>query len=176
MPRGRLGVIASGKQNSVTLVRRGAGTPATTGTTWSTVTSAVDGTPPANPATYAVFTNAVSGGVGTIEVSGYDFSSIPAGATIVSAQASIRHVCQNTSGFTTGAVQAMDGATNIGSSANVTMATSARNDVVNFNAVTVAQLQSATFKLRLTLTHAANTTSRTFSVDHIDVTVVYSGP
>jgi hypothetical protein len=167
-----IGIMASGRLNNTTTVKRGSGTPATTGTSWGTVTSAVDGTPPANPATYAIFTNAVSSGVGTIEVSGYDFSAIPAGATIISAQASIRHLCSVVAGWTSGVIQAFDGATAIGSTLTVTLATSARNDVLSFTP-TVAQLQSATFKIRATLTHAANTTSRTFSIDHIDVTVVY---
>jgi len=174
LPRGRLGVIASGKQNSVTLVRRGAGTPATTGTTWSTVTNAVDGTPPANPATYAVLTNAVSSGVGSIDVTGYDFSSVPAAATLVSVTATIRSLVSNASRWTSGSLQAMVNAAAVGTAKAMTINTSATNDTTVNIPVTVAQLKDATFLMRATLTHAANTQSGTWSIDHIDVTVVYA--
>jgi hypothetical protein len=168
-----VGIMASAKLNSITLVRRGSGTPATTGTTWTTVTNAVDGTPPANPATYAVFTNAVAAGTGTIDVSNYDFSTVPAGATIISVNVSVRHVCGSPlSRWTSVQFQPFDGATAIGTIQTGTLSTTARNDAANFP-VTLAQLKSATFKVRVTAIHNG-TTSSTFSVDHADVTAVYS--
>jgi hypothetical protein len=171
----KLGVVASSKQSSVTIVRRGSGTPATTGTTWTTVTNAVDGTPPANPATYAVFTNAVAAGTGTIDVSGYDFSSVPAGSTITSVNVSIRQLCGSpTSRWTSVQYQPFDGATAIGTIQSGTLSTTARNDAANFP-VTLTQLKSGTFKIRVTAIHNG-TTSSTFSLDHADVTVVYSPP
>jgi hypothetical protein len=168
----RAGIVASGKQNSVTIASRGSGTPATTGTTWTTVTSAVDGAVGSNPATYAVFTNAASGGIGTIDVSGYGFGSIPVGATIVSVNVNIRQLCGSpTSRWTSVQFQPFDGATAIGTAQTAVLSTTARNDTANFT-VTLAQLQSGTFKIRVTATHSG-TTSSTFSLDHADVTVVY---
>jgi len=168
-----IGIRASAKLNSITVARRGTGTPVTNGATWATATSAVDGTPPANPATYATWTSAVSAAVGYIEVSGYDFSSIPAGATITSVTVKLRHLENNTGRFTTVVWQVYDGATTIGAAQTCTMATSARDDAA-VRTPTLAQLQSATFKVRATATGAASTQSRIFSVDHIDVTVVYA--
>jgi hypothetical protein len=170
-----VGIRASGVQSSVTLARRGAGTPVSSGTTWAALTSAVDGTPPANPATYATWTNAVSSAVGYIEVSGYDFSSIPAGSTITSVTVTLRHLENNTGRFTSVVWQVYDGATTIGAAQTCTLATGARDDAA-VRTPTLAQLQSATFKVRATATGAANTQSRIFSVDHIDVTVVYTAP
>ena len=168
-----IGIMASAKIGQVTIVSRGSGTPATTGATWATATNAVDGTPPANPATYAVFTNAASGGVGTIETSGYSFSSIPDAATIVSVTVSIRQLCGSpTTRWTSVQFQPWDGATAIGTIQTATLSTTARNDSANFTP-TVAQLKSATFKIRVTATHSG-TTSSTFSLDHADVTVVYA--
>jgi hypothetical protein len=169
-----IGIVASSKLAQVTVASRGSGTPATAGTTWTTVTNAVDGAVGSNPATYAVFTNAVAAGTGTIDVSNYAFSSIPDTATIVSVNVSIRQLCGSpTSRWTSVQFQPFDGATAIGSPATATLSTTARNDAANFNTTTVAQLKSATFKIRVTAIHNG-TTSSTFSLDHADVTVVYA--
>ena len=83
-----------------TLAARGSGTPATTGTTWASVTNAVDGTAGTNPATYATYTNAAASAVATIEITGYGFSSsIGASDTLNSVTVSLRHFENNTGRF-----------------------------------------------------------------------------
>ena len=158
-----------------TLAARGSGTPVTSGTTWTTVTNAVDGAVGSNPATYAVFTNATNGGTGYIEIGNYAFSSLPADATITSVTVSVRSTVSNTGRWTSIRFQPYDGATAIGTLFTGTLTTSASNDTTTFP-VTVAQLKSATFKIRVTALHAANTQSGTMSIDYADVTVVYSAP
>jgi hypothetical protein len=174
LPRGRVGVVASGKQNTATLTKRGSGTPATTSTVWASATNAVDGTPPANPATYATWTNSTSSAVGTIEVSGYDFSSVPGTATAITVIATHRGLVNNTGRVTSISMQVMDGATTIGSATSVALNTSAASVSSPSISVTLAQLQSATFKVRITITHAANTQSLVYSLDQVDVAATYS--
>ena len=156
-----------------TLAARGSGTPTTTGTTWASVTSAVDGAAGTNPATYATLTSTTSGAVATIEVSGYGFSSIAATATLNTVTVSLRHFENNTGRFASVRFQPYDGATAIGTLQTATLATSARNDSFTFP-VTLAQLRSATFKVRVTITGAASTQSRVESIDYIDVTADYT--
>lgn len=157
-----------------TLVLRGSGTPATTGTTWATVTNAVDGTPGTNPATYATMTNATASAVATIEVTGYGFSSsIATTDTLNSVSVSVRHLENNTARFTSVTYQAFDGATAIGTAQTATLSATAVNATAAF-AATLTQLRSSTFKVRVTITGAASTQSRVFSLDHIDVTADYT--
>jgi hypothetical protein len=157
-----------------TLAARGSGTPATTGTTWATVTNAVDGAAGTNPATYATMTSTTSAAVATIEVTGYGFSSsIAAVDTLNSISVSLRHFENNTGRFASVAVTVWDGATQIGGSNNCTLATAARNDAFTYTP-TVAQIRSATFKVRVTITGAASTQSRVESIDYVDVTADYT--
>lgn len=159
-----------------TLALRGSGTPATTGTTWASVTNAVDGAAGSNPATYATMTNAVSAAVATIEITGYNFAaSILTTDVLNSVSVSLRHFENNTGRFNTVRFQAFDGATAIGTQVNCTLATSARNDVATVP-VTLAQLRSANFKIVVTITGAANTQSRIESIDYVDVTADYTRP
>jgi hypothetical protein len=176
LPRGRVGVVAAGKQNSITYVDRGSGTPTTTGTTWASATNAVDGTPPANPATYATMTSTTSGAVATIEISGYDFSTvIPGTATLPGnlITVSLRHFENNTGRFASVAFQPFDGATALGVQQTASLNASAVTAQQTF-ACTMAQLRSATFKVVVTITGAASTQSRVFSIDHVDVSATYA--
>jgi hypothetical protein len=160
----------------VTLAKRGAGTPVTSGATWTTVTNAVDGAPGSNPATYAVFTNAASGAVGYIEISGYDFSAISAATdTLNSVTVSIRHLVAATARWSKVEYQAWSGGVALGTIRAGTLANAARNDSGTF-ACTLAQLQAPTFKVRVTFTRAAVTQSSTASLDYADVTADYSPP
>ena len=156
-----------------TLAARGSGTPTTNGTTWATATNAVDGAAGTNPATYATYTNATASAVGYIEVSGYGFSSLATTVTLNSVTVNLRHFENNTARFTSVRFQPYDGATAIGTLQTATLATAARNDSFTFP-VTLAQLRSATFKIRVTITGAASTQSRVESIDYIDVTADYS--
>ena len=156
---------------------RGSGTPVTTGTTWANLANAVDGTPPANPATYATMTNATSGAVATIEISGFDFNTaIPADATgLTNISVTVRHLQNNTGRFASVAFTVWDGATQIGGSTAGTLATTAHDNSGTYTP-TLAQLKSATFKVRVTITGAASTQSRVFSIDHVNVAATYTLP
>lgn len=155
---------------------RGSGTPVTTGTTWAALTNAVDGTPPANPGTLATYTNATSGAVGTIEISGYDFGTVLTTATgLTSITVRTRHLVNTIARFTSVAVTCWDGATQIGASQALTLATTVADNDKTFNP-TLAQLKSSTFKVRITITGAANTQSRVWSLDHVDVLATYTVP
>lgn len=159
-----------------TVAARGAGTPATTGTTWASVTNAVDGGAGTNPATYTTLTSTTSGAVATIEITGYGFSvSLGASDTLTSISVSCRHFENNTGRFASVAVTVWDGATQIGGSNNATLATTARNDAFTYTP-TLTQLRSATFKVRITITGAATTQSRVESIDHVDVAATYTVP
>ena len=158
-----------------TLTRRGSGTPATTGSpAWATATNAVDGTPPANPATYATHTSTVSGGVSTIQTSGYNWSSfISSGATINSVTVTIRHLVSTASRYSTIQYQAYSGGVALGTIATGTITTAAHDNSATFP-VTLAQLWAADFGVRVTVTRAGTTVSAVFSIDHADVTVDYT--
>lgn len=156
-----------------TLAQRGSGTPVTNGATWTTVTNAVDGAVGSNPATYAVFTNAVSSGTGYIEIGGYSFTGLPADATLTSITVSVRSLVSNVARWTSLRFQPYDATTAIGTLFTGTLTTTAANDTTTFTP-TLAQLKSSTFKIRITLVHAANTQSGTASIDYADVTANYS--
>ena len=158
----------------VALAKRGSGTPTTNGTTWASTTNAVDGTAGSNPATYTTYTNATASAVGYIEISGYDFAStIGASDTLNSVTVNLRHFENNTGRFASVRFQPYDGATAIGTIFTATLATAARNDSTTFP-VTLAQIRSSTFKIRVTVTGAASTQSRVESIDYVDVTADYT--
>ena len=156
-----------------TLAQRGSGTPVTSGTTWATVTNAVDGAPGTNPATMATWTNTQSLGTGYIEVSGYNFAAIPDTATLNSVTVTLRHLETNTARVPTVTFQAYSGTTPLGTAKVCTVNVSAHNDTSTFP-VTLAQLKAANFKVRATATRTNVTTAGNFHVDYIDVTADYT--
>jgi hypothetical protein len=159
-----------------TLARRGSGTPTTTGTTWSSLTNAVDGLPGTTPGTYAIMQSTTSGAVATIDIENYDFASgILSSDTLNSVTVAMRHWQNSTGRFASVRFQPYDGATAIGTIFTATLSSTARIDSTTFP-VTLAQLRSATFKIRVTVTGAASTQQRTFSLDHVDVTADYTTP
>ena len=170
-----LGIIASAKQNTASLAKRGSaviGTPV--GTAWTVTANAVDGAVGSTPATYALWTNSTSSAVGSIEIGTYDFSTVPAGATNITIQATQRGMVNSTGRVTSISMQVYDGATLIGSATAITPVTVAANTVSAAIPLTRAQLVSSTFKVRVTVTHAANTQQLIYNLDHIDVTATYT--
>jgi hypothetical protein len=155
------------------LAKRGSGTPGTSGTTWANLTNVFDGAPGSIQATYATWTNATNGSVGYIELGGYDFSAIAAGDTIHTVVVTVRNLVNNTARISSVQFQPYDGSTPIGSLASATLNTSAHDDAATFT-VTRAQLQSANFKIRVTVTHSAVAGTAIVSLDHVDVTVMYA--
>lgn len=157
-----------------TLNARASVVAATTNTTWSTTANAVDGAFGVNNATYSVWTNTTANAVGTIELGfGSQFAAIPAGSIINSVEVTLRHLESQTTRLANVQFQPWDGATAIGSIFTATRATSARSDTTTFNP-TLAQLQSATFKVRVTATRFNGTQAGTFSIDYVDVVVDYT--
>jgi len=159
-----------------TLNARASVVAGTTNTTWGTTANAVDGAFGANNATYSVWTNTTANAVGTIELGfGSQFASIPAGSVINSITVTLRHLESNTTRLANVQFQPWDGTTAIGSLFTATRATSARSDTTTFNP-TLAQLKSATFKVRVTATRFNGTQAGTFSIDYVDVVVNYTVP
>ena len=145
--------------------RRGA-SATTTGTTWTNTANAWD----AGTATYAVWSSTVSGATATIDISGHNFAAVLAGTEqLASVTLTIRHLESNTTNIASVKIQPFDGSTAIGTALTLAKQTTARIDTATFP-VTLAQLRSATFKVRVTITRAANTSAGTFSLDYVDVT------
>ena len=69
-----------------------------------------------------------------------------------------------------------DGATTIGTQQALTTTTTSVATNTFTRTPTLAQLQSSTFKIRVSATRAGVTQSATFSVDYVDVTVDYTAP
>lgn len=144
----------------------------TNGTTWTNTSNAIDGSYGANNATYATWTNATNGGTGYIEL-GFDTSSIPSsGVRIDSIKVNIRHYVSSTTNISAVAFQLYDNTTAIGASFTAQRATSARNDFY-FWSPTLSQVKSANFKLRVSVTHGANSNSATFNLDYADIEIMY---
>jgi hypothetical protein len=157
-----------------TLTKNAVGTPTTSGSTWAGAANFA-GT---DDGTVATFTSSVSSATGTIDPSGFDFSSIPAGATINNVTVRVNTFCNVTGRCLASQYQVMDGATTIGAVATGTLTTTTTN-VDQFNPSvlpTLAQLQSATFKVRCTARKAASTQSGIISFDFIEVIVDYTAP
>jgi PKD repeat protein len=87
----------------------------------------------------------------------------------------LRHLESNTTRLANVQFQPWDGTTAIGSIFTCTRATSARSDTTTFTP-TLAQLKSATFKIRTTATRFNGTQAGTFSIDYVDVVVDYTPP
>ena len=135
-----------------------------------------DGAAGTNPATYVVWASNVSLGVGYIEVSGYNFAAtIGSGDTLTSVTATIRHTESSTIRFSSVNVQAYSGGSAVGTSFNAGgLSTTARTDSASVGAVTLAQLRSSDFTIRVTATRTSGTTGSNFFLDYVDVTAVYT--
>jgi PKD repeat protein len=159
-----------------TLNARGSVVAGTTNTTWNTTANAIDGAFGVNNATYCNWTNTTANAVGTIEIGfGSQFAAIPAGSIINSVSVTLRHYESQTTRLANVQFQPYDGATAIGSLFTATRATAARSDTATFNP-TLAQLQSATFKVRVTATRFNGTQAGIFYMDYVDVVVDYTAP
>lgn len=155
------------------LNQRGTAVDATNGTTWASTNLCIDGTYGTNDATYGTWTNASRSATAYINIGGFDFSSIPAGATINSVTVLIRHYESNTTYINAVTFQPYDGTTAIGSAFAATRATAARSDSTTFSP-TLAQLQSAAFCVRVNATRSNQTTSTIFRLDYVDISVDYT--
>lgn len=151
-----------------------AGTATVVTSTWSTTANATG----AQNATFAVWAVTTSGATGQLDLSGYDFSSIPVGATITDVNVSVGEYVSNTARMLAPQAQVMDGATTIGAVETLALTTTTTNVSVFTPSVlpTRTQLLSSTFKVRFTARRAANTQAANTNLDFISVEVVYSTP
>lgn len=144
----------------------------TAGSTWTTTGNATGST----AGTVATFTNAASGGVGSIQLSGYSAQgALPSGVTVASVAVNVASYEAVTSRWTSATVQLYSGTTPIGSAQALTLsATTTNSQTVTFtgaNAPTYAQC--ADLRVQVTATHSG-TTSSTFNLDTAGLTVTYT--
>ena len=152
---------------------RGSSIAASVGT-WGTTANAYDGATGTTPNTYATWTSTTSGATASIDVGGYDFSTVVAAVdTLNSVTVRARQNVNNVTRIPTITFQPFDGATAIGSAQTITPSTTTNEASATFP-VTLAQLRSANFKVRITFTRAAVTQSATANVDHLEVSADYT--
>lgn len=157
--------------------KRGSSVIGTNGTTWANTANAVDGAVGSTPATYATMTNATSGATGYIEIGGLDFSALSSGQTVTQAKIVVRHLVNTTGRYSAINAVLYDGSTIIGTAQTITQSITATTTTLTSSvAPTMAQVKSANFKVRVSLTHAANTQSAVFSLDHVEVIITDSSP
>ena len=145
-----------------------------TGSTWATITNAQGST----SATFATFTSSVSAAVGTVDCTAYDFSTIPTGSTITAVSVIVKGYVNNTSRMAAPKAQLFDDATAIGAVQTLTTLLSTTSTVQQTWSPsvlpTLAQLQSGTFKCKVTETKAASTQSGIGYLDWVSITVTYT--
>lgn len=151
-----------------TLSARGTGAT-TVATTWSNPANVYD----TNTATSATWVNAARSIVGSIEVTGFNFSTIPAGATVNSVTVNFIHSESSTTIIASLALEPFSN----GVSADTAQAP-ARNTALTttshvFTGITLAELQTA-FSVKATATRSNSTTSTTWTIADIEVVVDYT--
>jgi hypothetical protein len=146
---------------------------ATTGATWTNTGNATG----SGTGTNATWTNATNGGTGSIQLSGYAvqtwFGAAP--SAISSVALTLRSSVSNTTNISAVTAQLYAGASAIGSAVTATRSTTLGDQTVTFsgaNAPTWAQCSD--LRLQVNVTHGANTTSATFNVDTVGITVTYT--
>lgn len=159
-----------------TLNARASAVIGTSNTTWNTTANAIDGAFGVNNATYCNWTNTTANADGYIELGfGSQMAAIPSDATVTSIEVRVRHYESNSSRIDVVSFQPFDGVTAIGSAFVATRATSARTDTATF-AVTKAQVQSPSFKIRVNASRFNGTQAGIFYLDYVDVVVTYTRP
>jgi hypothetical protein len=158
-----------------TVASRGSSVVGTVLTTWASTANAFDGTVGTNPATYATWVNAARSTVGQITIGGYTFSGVGPGETINSVTAAIRHLETSTSVVSSVTVQLQTSTgTNIGSAVAVpARSTTAITHTLTLGTPTAAQV-NAGLRVLVSVTRSNSTTSTTFSLDYVDLTVDYT--
>ena len=151
---------------------RYAGTATPVTGTWTTAANATGDT----TGTYATWTSNASGGSASLDLSGFDFSTIPAGSTVNSVTITVRSWVNNVARVTSQAAQLMDGATVIGAAQALTNSTTTTTETAFTRTPTLAQLKSSGLKVRYTAQRAAVTQSATANVDRVSVSVTYTTP
>jgi len=157
-----------------TVQSRGSSIVATVLTTWASTANAYDGAVGTTPATYATYVNASRSTTGSITIGGYSFSG--AVGTINSVTAAINHKETSTSVISNVTVQLQDSTgANIGSAVAATRATTAATNTLTLGTPTLAQVQAG-LRVLVSVVRSNSTTSTTFSLDYVDLTVDYTPP
>lgn len=156
---------------------RGTSVVSTVLTTWASTANAFDGAVGTNPATYATWVNAARSTVGQITIGGYTFTGPGSGYTINSVTAVIRHLESSTTLITGVTVQLQTSTgTNIGSAVAVpARSTTAISHTLTLGTPTAAQVVAG-LRVLVSITRSNSTTSTTFSLDQVDLTVDYTAP
>jgi hypothetical protein len=161
-----------------TVASRGSTVVSSSGSTWTGATSGnlCDGAVGSNPNTNATFTTAVNAAVGTVVIGGYfGAGSIDTMSTISAISAVVRNsVGSPTSRWTSVTAQLQDSTgTNIGAAQTVALNSGATSVTITPNVLpTVAQVQAG---LRMSISATkSGTSSATFSLDYVDITVTYA--
>lgn len=155
---------------------RGTSVVSTVLTTWANTANAFDGAVGSNPATYTTWVNAARSTVGQITIGGYSFTGPVSGDIIDGVSAAIRHIESSTTLITAVTVQLQTSTgTNIGSAVAATRTTSAHTDNLTLGTPTNAQVLAG-LRVLVSITRSNSTTSTTFSLDQVDLTVTYHAP
>jgi hypothetical protein len=160
-----------------TVSSRGTSVVGTVATTWASTTNAYDGSVGTDPATYATWINAARSTVGQITLGGYTFSGVTSSHIISGVTVAIRHMETPTVRIASITVQLQDSTgANIGAAAtNTTLNTAAHTDTLTLGTPTNAQVLAG-LRVLVTITRTNSTTSTTFSLDQVDLTVDYHLP
>ena len=163
---------------ALTLNVRGLTYLTTSGTTWTNTTNVDDGVYGQNLDTFATWSSTTSGASGYIEVGGFDCSSIPSTATITAVTLRPRHyLSANIARMSSINATVWDNTTQIGGNLAATKQLAVATDALAMSTLpTLAQLQSANFKVRMTWTRASVTTACNGLIDVIDMSVSYDLP
>ena len=150
----------------------------TAGTTWASTTNATGST----SATYATFTNVASGGVGTIQLSGYNAQANTNGGVQPISIDSIDVTVASFVGFTARTasltVQLYTGTTALGTSTALTSsATTTNAQTVNLTGTKIPTwAQMSDLRAQVVFTRTAVTTANVFSLDYVGIVINYTIP
>lgn len=137
--------------------------------TWSSLANSQG----SGASTYATWTHSSRRDTGTWQGAGFDFSAVPAGATIDNVLVEVQHKESSTTNITPVTGQLFVNGTAVGSAVTFTESTSNRIDSWNVTSG-VDQTDLSGLQVRVTATGANNTTSATESIDFARVTVTYT--
>lgn len=148
------------------------GTSVSTVGTWTTEANAYD----AGTATFASWASSTANAQASITVSGYGFGSvIPDNASALGpVTVIVKQYVSSTTYIASKTVQAYVGSTAKGSAVTLGNSTSSTySQTVTLTGLTLADVEDATFGIRLTTNHNNSTTAGTQYVDYLQVSVEY---
>lgn len=142
--------------------------------TWGTTANATG----SGTGTYATWASSTSGATATLDLAGFDFSGVPAGADINSVTLVFRHYTNSVSGANTMRYQLLSGGTSVQALTVISateVSTVTEQTIAATSLPTADQLRTG-FTVRYQARKATNTTATTVYLDRVAVTVDYSIP